>query len=171
MFFTVSSQISSAAASYWARQFELCSAFNAKALASMTKLSELNTRAMREAVQNSSTALQQLLTSGGTAPSDRAQLAIDGARAYGRQVAGIAFDMRTESTHLVQNSLNSVHTQFDSYLDDLTKGAPETASGALQLVRAAIGNVNKGYDQLIMTSDQAAQAVVDSLEGSSHPLH
>lgn len=171
MFFTVSSQISNAAASYWARQFELYSAFNAKALASMTKLSELNTRAMQEAVQHSSTALQQMLGSDKTAASDRTQLAIDGGRAYGRQVAGIAFDMQMEFTHLVQNSISSVHAQIDQYLGDLAKDAPDTASGALQLVRAALGNVNKGYDQLIMTSEQAAQAVVDSLDGASHPLH
>jgi hypothetical protein len=162
--------VSTAVASYWAKQFELCSAFNAKALASMTKLSELNMHTIQGALENSSKAMQQL-SSDQPSASDQAQLAIDAARAYGKQVAGIAFDMRTESTHLMQNSISAVHAQVDSYIADLTKEAPDAASGALQLVRTAIGNANKGYDQLMMTSEQAAQAVVDSLNGDTHPIH
>ena len=162
--------VSAAVASYWAKQFELCSAFNAKALASMTKLSELNMHTIQGALENSSKAMQQL-SSGQPGPSDQAQLDVDGALAYGQQVAGIAFDMRTESTHLMQNSISAVHEQVDAYIADLTKEAPDAASGALQLVRTAIGNANKGYDQLMTTSEQAAQAVVDSLNVASHPLH
>lgn len=171
MFFTVSNQVSTAAKSYWTKQFELCSAFNAKALASMAKLSDLNLHAMQETLENSSKALQQILSSNQPAASNQAQLAIDAARAYGREVANIASDLRTESTHLVQNSVTAVNTQIDACLDDLSKEAPEAAGGAFQLMRAALGNVNKGYDQMIMTSEQAAQAVVDSLDSRSQPLH
>ena len=170
MFSTVPSQISSAASSYWTRQFELCSAFNAKALTSMQKLSELNMHAMREAMENSSKALQQLMSSDKPAASDQAQLAIDAARAYSRQVTDIALDMRTESTHLVQGSISAASAQVDACLDGLTKDAPDAAGGVLQLMRVAVGNVHKGYDQLMMTSEQAAQAVVDSLDGASQPF-
>lgn len=170
MFSIVSSQVSTAAASYWARQFELCSAFNAKALTRMTKLSDLNMHAMQEALENSSKTLQQMLSSDKPTASDQAQLAIDGARAYSRQIAGIALEMGTESTHLMQGSITAVNAQIDACLDGLTKDAPDSASGVLQLMRAAIGNVNKGYDQLMETSEHAAQAVVDSLDGGSHPF-
>lgn len=73
--------------------------------------------------------------------------------------------------HLAQNSITAVNAQIDACLDELAKEAPDAAGGVLQLMRAAIGNVNKGYDQLMMTSEQAAKAVVDSLDGDSHPLH
>lgn len=171
MFFTVSSQVTSAATSYWASQFALCSAFNAKTLASMAKLSELNLHAIQETLGNSSMALQQSPSSDQAAASDRAQKVIEAARAYGRQVADIAFDMRAESTHLVQDSVNAATAQIDACLDGLSQQAPEAAGGVLQLMRAAIGNVNKGCDQMITTSDQAAQAVADSLDSRSHPLH
>jgi phasin family protein len=161
--------VSTSAASYWARQFELCSALNAKALNSMTKLADLNMHAMQDALENSSKALQQMLAPDNPGPTPQAQLAIEGARAYGRQVANIAFEMRTESTHLVQGSITAVSAQIDACFDDLSKDAPDAASGVLQLMKVAIGNVNKGYDQLMMTSEQAAQAMVDSLDSAANP--
>lgn len=170
MFPSIPSQVPTALASYWSKQFELCSAFNAKALSSMTKLSDLNMHAVQEALETSSKAMQQMLTSDKPAPSDQAQLAIDGARAYSRQVADIAFEMRTESTHLMQGSISAANRQIEACLDDIAKEAPEAAGGALQLMRTAISNVSKSCDQLMMTSEQAAQAVVDSLDGGAHPF-
>jgi hypothetical protein len=167
MYSTIPSQLSSAAASCLARQFELCSALNASALTSMTKLLDVNMHVVQDALLRASTSLQQMPPSDSAAPLQQVQLAVDGARAYRRQVVGIVLAMGTKCTHLVQGSITAANAQIDASLGDLTKNAPDGASGVLELMRAMLGNVNQGYDQLMTTSEQAAQAVVASLESAS----
>ena len=170
MYLTDPSKVSTSAASYWAMQFGLYSAFKATALTSMTKLSDLNLHAMQEVLENSSKALHPLQPSDKPAASFQAQLAIDVARAYNRQLAGIAFEMRTKSSQLLQGSITAVHAQIDSCLDGLNKDAPDAASGVLQLMRSAICDVNTRYDQLMLASDRTARAVVDNLDDGFHPF-
>lgn len=45
--------------------------------------------------------------------------------------------------------------------------APDGASTVIELMRVALGNAGAGYDQLVKNSEQAAQAVVASFDGSA----
>jgi hypothetical protein len=169
MFFTISSNFSNGAA-YWARQFEVCRALNAKAFNSMSKLADLNMHALQDALANSSAASQNLLANDQAATAQQVQLAIDAGREYGHQVANLAREMRTEYTQLLQGNIATTNELIEARLDELKKSAPDSAGGVIDAVRATIDNVHKGYDQLMVTSEQAAQAVVDSLDTQAHPF-
>jgi hypothetical protein len=170
MFFTIPSHLSNDAAAYWDRQYEVCSALQAKTLSGMTKLADLNMRALQDAVHNATTASQHLLSSDHAAATQQGQLAREAAREYGRQVAGLASEMRTAYTQLLQGNITSTSAQIEARLDELAKTTPDSASGVIEAVRTTLGNVHKGYDQLMMTSEQAAQAVVDSLDVRAQPF-
>ena len=169
MFFTIPSNVSDGAA-YWARQFEVCSALNAKALNGIARFADLNMHALQDAWVNSSAASQNMLSHDQAATAQRVQLAIDAGREYGRQVANLAYEMRTEYAQQLQGNIATTSALIEARLDELKKSAPDSAGGVIDVVRATIGNVHKGYDQLMMTSEQAAQAVVDSLDTSAHPF-
>ena len=169
MFFTIPSQMSNGAA-YWVRQFEVCSALNAKALNSMAKFADLNMHALQDALVNSSAASQNMQSYDQAATAQQVQLAIDAGREYGRQVAHLAYEMRAEYTQLLQGNFETTSALIEARLDELKKTAPDSASGVIDVVRTTIGNVHKGYDQLMMTSEQAAQAVVDSLDANAQPF-
>ncbi len=170
MFFTIPSHMSNDAAAYWTRQFEVGQALQAKTLSSMTKFTELNIHALQDALLNSSTLSQHMLSSDQAAIAQQAQLALDAARDYGRQVANLATEMRTAYTQLLQGNITTTSAMIEARLDELAKNAPESASGVIDAVRATFGNVHKGYDQLMMTSEQAAQAMVDSLDVRAQPF-
>ena len=169
MFFTIPSNLSNGAA-YWVRQFEVCSALNAKALNSMAKLADLNMHALQDAWSNSSAASQNMQSYDQAATARQVQLAIDAGREYGRQVAHLACEMRTEYTQVLQGNFDTTSALIEARLDELKESAPDSSGGVIDVVRTTIGNVHKGYDQLMMTSEQAAQAVVDSLDAHAEPF-
>ena len=170
MFFTIPSTMSTDAASFWARQFVISSALSAKTLNSMSKLIDLNARAMQDAWTNSNIATQQMLSSDPSGATQQTQHAIDAARAYGREVAGLACEMRTVYTHHLQGNIASASAHIDARLDELARRAPEAPGGVINIMRTTLGNVQKGYDQAVMTSEQAALAMVDMVDVRSQPF-
>lgn len=164
MFFTIPSNIPADAASYWARQFQISSALTAKTLYSMAKLVDLNFHTVRDVWENSTTASQTVLSSENATVPQQAQVAMDAARAYGREVASLACEMRMEYAQQLQGNIATASAQVDARLDELARRVPEAAGGVINVLRTTLGNAQRGYDQVMMTSEQAAQAVVDILD-------
>lgn len=167
MFATIPHQLTTAATAYWSRQFELYSALNAKALDNTKKLADLNLRTLHAAMERSSAALLQTLPSESPAPVPQAQLAMEDARAYARQVADLGSAMRAEYIHLMQGSLAAANARIEAGLDELSNNVPDGAANVVELIRATVGSVIDGCKQSMATSEQAVQAVASTIGGGN----
>lgn len=172
MFAVIPNEISTVAKAQWAAQLDLWTALNAKALDSVTKLAELNMHAAHDAMARSSTAFQQMGSTGNpSAPSwvnpNQAQPDFGNALEYGRQTAAIVLDMRTECLHLLQAHVVEANRQIAAMFDHVGQNSPDGAGGVVEFMRAALSNANTGYSQFMKTSEQAAEAMAASLNGSA----
>lgn len=168
-------QISAALQAQLATRLELYTAFNAKALEVVTKVAELNLQLMHETLARATSASRQALASDapfahawttlGQQPPDLNQML-----AYGHQLTHIAFDAGTECLRLLQPSLAKTEQQITQQFEGMASHAPAGGNGYLEMLRAAMGQVSNGYDNLIKVSEQAGEAMTNGLDGAAHSI-
>lgn len=175
MFTAMPNQISAALQAQLAARLELYTAFNAKALDVVTKVAELNLQMMHQALARATSASRQALASDAPfaqnwATPGQQSPDLNQMLAYGQQLTHIAFDAGTECLRLLQPSLAKTEEQITQQFEGMASHAPAGGNGYLDMLRAAMGQVSSGYDNLIKVSEQAGEAMTNGLDGAVHSI-
>lgn len=153
-------QFSGAAKANFESQLAAVNAFQAKAFESVSQLIDLNLRAARATLEESTATTQQLLAA--KDPRDflaliasQSEPAAAKAVAYSRNVAGIAAAVQADLAKAAEEKAAAHARDAAGLVDQLTKNAPPGMEQAVALMKTAITNASASYEQLNKLTKQA----------------
>lgn len=157
-------QFSAVAKSNFEAQVAAASLFQAQALDSVAQLLDLNIRAAKATVEESTATAQQLLA----AKDARELLALIAAQAqpsaakavaYSRNVATIATAAQSELAKAAEEQAATQAREAAQLVDQLVKNAPPGMEQAAAFLKTALTNASAGYEQINKLSRQTKDAV------------
>jgi len=157
-------QISAATKSQFESQLALFSNLTAKTFEGVEKLIDLNLNVARASLEESATAVQQLIAAKDmqeffTLSTAQTQPNAEKALAYGRHLASIASGVQSEYTKAAETQFEETHRKVIALVEELSKNTPAGSENAVALFKSAVGNVSAGYEQLSKTTKQAVEAM------------
>lgn len=162
--FAIPEQFSAATKASFEAQFASFTALTSKTLESVEKLIDLNLKATKASIDDSTAIAKQLLEV--KDPQDflnltsaQVQPAAEKAVAYGRTLAGIASDVQSEVSKAAEAQISEHSAKVIALVDEVSKNAPAGSETAVALFKSAVGNANAGYEQLSKTAKKASEAI------------
>jgi phasin family protein len=160
-------QFSSAAKANFETQFAAAQAFNTRAFEGVSQLVELNLKAVKASLEESTVAFQQLLATKDV--QEAAQLfAAQGqptaakAVAYTRNLAGIAAATQSELTKSAEEQTAARVKEVSALFDQLLKNAPPGMEQAAAVFKTAISNASAGVEHFSKLGKQSHVAMEDN---------
>ncbi|MFZ6673447.1 phasin family protein [Undibacterium sp. Rencai35W] len=166
--FTTPEQFIAATKSSLEAQFASLTALNKKAFEGLEQLVALNVNAAKASIEEGTAAAKQLVSAKDpkeffSLTAAQAQPSAEKALAYGRHLASITSATQAEFTKAVEAHIAETNTKVVALIDEVTKNAPAGSEQAVTALKAVVGNINAGYEQLSKTSKQAVQTLEDNL--------
>ena len=173
--FPIQDQISVVARSNLEAQLALFSSLSFKTIESVEKLVSLNITAVKATVEESTAKTHELLAV--QSPQDlfalsaaQAQPNMEKAIAYGRHLTTIASGAQAEFVKAAEAQFADANRKFSKMVEEASLKAPGASDGVADLMKTAIDNATKGYEQLSRTTKQAAQAVEANLNSAMNQM-
>ena len=162
--FTVPEQFSAATKANFDTNLAMMSALTGKVFEGVEKLVELNLKAVKTSMEESTSTAKQLLSAKDpqeflTLATAQAQPNAEKALAYGRHLASIATSTQAEFTQVAESQISETNRKVLALFEDVSKNAPTGTESVVEFVKTAIGNANAGYEQLTKTTKQAVEAL------------
>ncbi|MDO8299920.1 TIGR01841 family phasin [Lacisediminimonas sp.] len=153
-------QFSSAAKANFESQVAAANAFNNKAFEGIAQLFDLNLRAARAALAESTATAHQMLAAKDprelvTLLAAQSQPAAEKTVAYSRQVAGIAAATQAELAKAAEEQTATRTREVAGLVDDLLKNAPPGMEQAVAMLKTTMANSGAGYEQINKFAKQA----------------
>ncbi len=160
-------QFSSAAKANFESQVAAASAFNTKAFESVVQLFDLNLRAAKAALAESSVTAQQFLAAKDprelvTLLAAQSQPAAEKAVAYSRGVAGIAAATQADLAKAAEEQIATRRREATGLADQLLQNAPPGMEQAVAMLKTAMANSGAGYEQINKFAKQANEALEEN---------
>jgi phasin family protein len=160
-------QFSSAAKANLENQIAIAQLFNAKAFEGVSQLVDLNLKAAKASLEESTAAVQQLLAAKDV--TEAAQLfAAQGqptaakAVAYTRNLAGIAASTQSELAKAAEEQTAARVKEFSALFDQLLKNAPPGMEQAANVFKTAFSNANAGVEHFNKLGKQAHETMEEN---------
>lgn len=162
--FAIPEQLSTATKTHFTSQFELINSLTNNAFANVEKVIQLNVAAAKTSFEESTAAMQQLLSAKDpqaffALTTAQAQPASEKTLAYGRHLASIATGAHAEFTKATEAQIADASSKVSALVAEVSKNAPAGSESAVAILKSAIDNANAGYAQLSKSSKQAAEAL------------
>ncbi len=160
-------QFSSAAKANFETQFAAAQAFNAKAFEGVSQLVDLNLKAAKASLEESSATVAQLLAAKDVREAVQL-LAAQGqptaakAVAYTRNLAGIAAATQSELAKAAEAQTAARVREASALIDQLLKNAPPGMEQAAAVVKTAISNASAGVEHFNKLGKQAHEAMEEN---------
>jgi phasin family protein len=170
--FPIQDQISVVTRNSLEAQLAMFTSLSNKTLESFEKLVNLNITAAKATLDESTSKAQEMFAAQNpqeffALSAAQAQPSVEKAMAYGRHLTSIASGTQAEYVKVAEHQLAEANRKFGKMVDDASKQAPE---GVAELVKTAIDNATKGFEQMSRTSKQAAQAVEANVAASMNQM-
>lgn len=161
-------QFSSAAKANFESQVAAANAFNTKAFEGVAQLFDLNLRAAKAVLAESSATAQQMLAAKDpqalvTLLAAQSQPAAEKAVAYSRGVAGIAAATQAELAKAAEEQVATRRREASGLTDQLLQNAPPGMEQAVAMLKTAMANSSAGYEQINKFAKQANEAFEENL--------
>ncbi len=162
--FTNPEQFASATKALFEFQMMTFSALTSKAVQGVEQVVALNMATAKDSVEASMAAGKEM----SQAPDPKAAMAvaaaqvqpgIEGVVAYKDQLTGIISEIHQEFTQAADAHIAEAKSNLSALIYDVTKNVPPGSENAVQIVKTAIDNAFKGYEQVTSATRQAVQAV------------
>lgn len=162
--FPMNEQISTATRANLETQLSILAALSATAFESFERVVDLNLNAARTSLEDSSATARQMLTARDmqeflSLTAAQAQPAAAKALAYSRHLANIAANAQNEFNKAAEQQIAEAGRKMSALVDDVSRNAPAGSENMIAIVKSAIGNANRGYEQFSKTTKQAVEAV------------
>jgi phasin family protein len=156
-------------------QLALITALSSKTFESFEKVVDLNLNVAKASLEESTSAVQQLLGAKDaqeffSISAAQAQPTAEKALAYGRHLASIASSTQAEFTKAAEAQIAETNRKVIALVEELSKNAPAGSENAIAFVKSAIGNANAGYEQLSKSTKQAVEALEVNLNAAASQL-
>lgn len=144
-------------------QLETFNTLTEKAVHGLEQVVELN-------IQTAKTGIEDHLATGkeiSQASDPKAAMAVMAARlqpgmaatnAYNRQLGEIITDIHTEFTRAAEAHVAEAKNNLSALIEDVTKNVKPGSENAVEIIKDAIGNAFKGYEQVTAATQQAVAA-------------
>ena len=173
--FPIQDQISVAARNNLEAQLAMFSAFTFKSLESVEKLMSLNITAVKATMEESAAKTHEMLAV--QTPQEffalsaaQAQPSMEKAIAYSRHLTTIASGAQAEFVKAAEAQLADANRNFTKMVEEASTKVPGASDGVADLMKTAIDNATKGYEQLSRTTKQATQAVEANLNSAMNQM-
>lgn len=93
----------------------------------------------------------------------RVQPNLEGAQAYHQQLGEIIKEIHTEFTHAAQAHMAEAKTNLSALIYDVTKNVPPGSENAVEIVKSAIDNAFKGYEEVTKATREAVKSVEEKI--------
>lgn len=156
-------QISGVAKANLEAQIAAANEFGAKAFAGVAQLVELNLRAAKSSLEESSAAASQVMSIKDPKElldliSSQGQPTAEKALAYSRNLAAIAAAAQAELARSAQEQADARTRQANALIDELSKNAPPGFEQAISLLKQTMSNASAGYEQINKLTKQANES-------------
>ncbi|MDB5798276.1 MAG: hypothetical protein JWP36_2178 [Paucimonas sp.] len=161
-------QFSTVAKSSFESHVAAASALNTQALEGFAQLLDLNLKAARAGLEESTAAAQQFLSAKDPGEffkliSAQGQPAAAKAVEWSRNLAGIASATQSSLAKTAQAQAAVRTAEAQALVEQLLKSAPAGSEQGVTLIRSAIANANASYQQINQLTEQAQQSVGQNL--------
>src|SRR3569832_2458164 len=90
--------------------------------------------------------------------------------AYSRHLVNIASSTQEESGPATQNRINKANRNMTKLMENARKNAPTGSENEAAIVKTAIDNASVGYELLIRSTKQAAEAIEATMSAAVNQL-
>jgi phasin family protein len=161
-------QFTNAAKASFESQLAAMTELTNKAFASVAQLVELNVKAAKASLEQSSTAAQKLLAAKDpqeflALASKQSQPNAENMLAYTRNLANIAAVTQAEFAKASEAQIAEATRKVTALVDEAAKNAPAGTENAVAMLKSAISNANASYEQMIKTTKQAAGTIEENM--------
>jgi phasin family protein len=162
--FTNPEQFASATKTLFELQMMTFNALTSKAVDGVEQVVALNMATAKNSVEGSMAAGKEM----SQAKDAKAAMAVAAAHAkpdlegvveYGSQLKVIIDDIHTEFTHAADAHIAEAKSALSALIYDVTKNVKPGSENAVEIIKAAIDNAFKGYEQVTQATRQAVQTV------------
>jgi len=170
--FTNPEQFASATKTLFDLQVQTFNALASKAVQGVEQVVALNMSTARNALENTLAASRE--ASQATDPkaaidtlSARMQPNMSGATAYGEQLRQVLGDIQREFQQAADAHLAEAKNTLSALIYDITQNVKPGQENAVEIIKAAIDNVFKGYEQVTASTREAMQRVEEQVARAS----
>ncbi|MDB5797167.1 MAG: phasin family protein [Paucimonas sp.] len=165
-------QLSNATRSQVEAFLELSTSLAAKAFEGVEKVIELNMTVVKSSMEESTAAVQQLLSAKDpqaffSLTAAQAQPNAEKALAYARHLASIATSLQSEFTKATEAQITENNRKVVALVDEVSKNAPAGSENVVAFMKSAIGNASAGYEQISKSTKQAVEAMESNIANAT----
>lgn len=162
--FTNPEQFASATKTLFELQMMTFNALTSKAVDGVEQVVALNMATAKNSVQDSMAAGQQMskakdMQGAMAVAASQTQPGIDGAFQYGSELKVIIDDIHSEFRHAADAHIAEAKSTLSALIYDVTKNVKPGSENAVEIIKAAIENAFKGYEQVTNATRQAVETV------------
>ena len=166
--FAIPEQFSNATKSNIEAQLALLTELTNKTFESVEKLVDLNINAVKTSLEETTTAVKQLLAAKDaqeffSLSAAQAQPNAEKLLSYSRHLSTIASSAQAEFAKAAETQIAENSRKVVALVDEVSKNAPAGSESAIAFIKSAIGNASAGYEQLSKTTKQAVDALESNL--------
>jgi len=170
--FAYQEQLSAATKAQLEAQIALLTTLTNKVFESTEKLIDLNLTAAKASLEESTNNAQQLLSAKDfqealNISAAQAQPNVEKALAYGQHLFKIASSAQSDIAKAAETQIADSSRKIATLVDEVSKSAPTGSENAFAILKSALGSTNAGYEQLLKTSKQAAEAIEVNLNNAA----
>ncbi len=166
--FTNPEQFASATKTLFELQMMTFNALTSKAVQGVEQVVSLNMATAKNSVEGSLNAGKEI----GAAKDPKAAMAaaaahaqpgLAGAVAYGEQLKVIMDDIHAEFTQAADAHIAEAKSALSALIYDVTQNVKPGSENAVEIIKTAIDNAFKGYEQVTSATRQAVKVVEDQI--------
>ena len=157
-------QLSNATRSQMESMLELATSLASKAFEGVEKVVDLNMNTMRSSLEDSSAAVQQLLSAKDVQSflalsASQAQPNAEKAMTYARQLAAITSGVQAEFAKATEAQFADANRKVVALVEEVSKNAPAGSENVVALMKSTLGNATASYEQLTKNTKQVVEAM------------
>ena len=166
--FTNPEQFASATKTLFELQMMTFNALTSKAVQGVEQVVSLNMATAKNSVEGSMAAGKEISQAKDpkaalAAAAAHAQPGVAGAVAYGEQLKVIIDDIHNEFTQAADAHIAEAKSTLSALIYDVTQNVKPGSENAVEIIKAAIENAFKGYEQVTQATRQAVQTVEEQI--------
>jgi phasin family protein len=170
--FTSPEQFANATKTLFDLQMQTFNALASKTVKSVEQVVTLNMNAAKSSMEGSLAASQEMASAGDpkqaiAALHARMQPGVEGAAQYRDQLQSIIEEMHKEFRQAADSHVTEAKTTLSALIYDVTQNVKPGSENAVEIIKTAIDNAFKGYEQVTQATRQAVQTVEEQIAKAS----
>jgi phasin family protein len=173
--FTNPEQFANATKTLFELQVETFNALASKAVQGVEQVVALNMNTAKNSMDNALAASRQMSQAGDAKSAldtlqARLQPGVQDAQAYGEQLRQIVADIQKDFQQAADTHLVEAKNTLSALIYDVTQNVKPGQENAVEIIKAAIDNAFKGYEQVTQSTREAMRRVEEQVSRATSQL-